>query len=101
MFDSATPYVSAVMPCLNEENTVGICIEKARACFARLGIVGEVVVADNGSEDCSVKIAQALGAQVVSAEVKGYGAALIAGIGAARGKIDSAPAYMMAIKLSS
>lgn len=87
MVDCKMPYVSAVMPCLNEENTVGICIKKALACFARLGIVGEVVIADNGSEDRSVEIAKSLGARVVYADVKGYGAALIAGIGAARGKI--------------
>ena len=77
--------VSAVMPCLNEERTVGMCIEKALAAFTRLGVSGEVVIADNGSVDRSVEVARALGARVVHAEKKGYGAALLAGIDAARG----------------
>lgn len=81
------PYVSAVMPCLNEENTVGLCIQKAQACFARLGVSGEVIIADNGSNDRSVEIAEACGAQVVHVATKGYGAALGAGILAAGGKI--------------
>ncbi|MFH0821651.1 MAG: glycosyltransferase, partial [Pseudomonadota bacterium] len=50
--------VSAVMPCLNEEETLGVCIEKAINAFAALGIRGEVVVGDNGSTDGSVKIAE-------------------------------------------
>jgi glycosyltransferase involved in cell wall biosynthesis len=77
--------VSAVMPCLNEERTVGVCIEKAFASFRAMGIRGEVIVADNGSSDCSVEIATALGARVVHVRERGYGAALIAGIEAARG----------------
>jgi hypothetical protein len=80
-------HVTAVMPCLNEENTVGMCIEKALACFARLGVDGEVVVADNGSSDRSVEIAQGLGARVVHVPVKGYGAAVAAGALAARGRV--------------
>jgi glycosyltransferase involved in cell wall biosynthesis len=79
--------VSAVMPCLNEEKTLGLCIEKAQACFRRLGINGEVVVADNGSTDRSVEVARSLGARVVTERRKGYGAALIAGFGAARGRV--------------
>lgn len=80
--------VSAVMPCLNEERTLGTCIRKAQACFRALGIEGEVVVADNGSTDRSVEIARQLGARVVvEASLKGYGAALNAGIRAARGEI--------------
>jgi len=82
-----TPAVSAVMPCLNEEVTLGICIRKAQQCFAALGIEGEVVVADNGSTDRSVEIARELGARVVVQPIKGYGAALTAGIEAARGEI--------------
>jgi glycosyltransferase involved in cell wall biosynthesis len=78
--------VSAVMPCLNEEETLGICIRKALQCFADLGINGEVVVGDNGSTDRSVEIAQALGARVVFQPVRGYGAALQAAIQAARGR---------------
>jgi glycosyltransferase involved in cell wall biosynthesis len=75
------------MPCLNEENTVAICVTKALACFARLGLPGEVVVADNGSTDRSVDLAEQAGARVVHVKTKGYGAALIAGIKAARGGI--------------
>lgn len=81
------PYVTAVMPCLDEAKTVGICIAKARACFARLGLPAEVVVADNGSRDGSVEIAEAAGARVVHVATKGYGAALSGGIAAARGRI--------------
>lgn len=79
--------VSAVMPCLNEENSLGICIEKAQRCFRELGIKGEVIVADNGSSDASVAIAEKLGARVVHESRKGYGAALQAGINAAAGEI--------------
>ncbi len=75
------------MPCLNEENTLGMCIEKAQACFKRLGVAGEVVVADNGSTDRSVQIAEALGARVVHVPVKGYGAAVSAGARAAWGRV--------------
>jgi glycosyltransferase involved in cell wall biosynthesis len=81
------PYVSAVMPCLNEEDSLAVCIEKAKGCFARLGIVGEVIVADNGSTDRSVAIAESCGARVVHVSDKGYGAALTGGVLAARGKI--------------
>lgn len=80
-------YVTAVMPCLNEENSIGICIEKALRCFAQQGICGEVVVADNGSTDRSIEIAESLGARVVHQSRRGYGAALMAGIEAAKGKI--------------
>jgi glycosyltransferase involved in cell wall biosynthesis len=80
-------HASAVMPCLNEENTLAMCIEKAQACFKRLGIEGEVVVADNGSTDRSVAIAEGLGARVVHVPVKGYGAAVSAGALAARGRV--------------
>ncbi len=82
-----TPLVSAVMPCLNEEETLGICISKAYKCFRELGIEGQVVVADNGSTDRSVEIAERLGAKVVHQDVRGYGAALRAGIEAADGGI--------------
>lgn len=79
--------VSAVMPCFNEERTIGLCIEKAQRCFRVLGIAGEVVVADNGSTDRSAEIARSLGARVVYESKKGYGAALTAGIAAARGHL--------------
>jgi glycosyltransferase involved in cell wall biosynthesis len=79
--------VSAVIPCLNEEQTLGVCIEKALRGFVELGVHGEVVVADNGSTDRSVEIARKLGARVISERRKGYGAALLRGITEARGEI--------------
>lgn len=81
------PFVSAVMPCLNEERTLGICITKAQSAFAAMHITGEVVVVDNGSTDQSVKIAESMGARVVHASVRGYGTALHAGITAAEGSL--------------
>jgi glycosyltransferase involved in cell wall biosynthesis len=83
---SAHIRLSAVMPCLNEERTVGVCIEKAFQAFVSMGVVGEVIVADNGSTDRSVEVASSLGARVVHVERKGYGAALTAGIEAAKGE---------------
>jgi len=80
------PLVSAIIPCLNEERTLGICIQKALDAFARRGIPGEVVVGDNGSTDRSVEIAESLGARVVHQPVKGYGAAISAAVRAARGQ---------------
>ncbi|RQR62190.1 glycosyltransferase family 2 protein [Burkholderia sp. Bp9126] len=79
--------VSAVMPCLNEEKTLPLCIRKAQRCFERLGIAGQVVVADNGSTDRSVEIARTLGAKVVHQPIRGYGSALAAAISAADGAI--------------
>ena len=78
--------VSVVIPCLNEANSLGICIDKARRAFAEAGLTGEVVVADNGSTDGSIEIAQSHGARVVHAIRRGYGAALHAGILASRGQ---------------
>lgn len=78
--------VSAVMPCLNEVETIGVCVKKAFECFAALGIAGEVVIGDNGSTDGSVELAESLGARVVHQKVRGYGAAVTAAVGAARGK---------------
>lgn len=80
------PLVSAIIPCLNEERTIGICIEKAFDAFARREIRGEVVVGDNGSTDRSVEIAEDLGARVVHQPIKGYGAAIRAAVEASRGK---------------
>jgi glycosyl transferase family 2 len=74
------------MPCLNEAATVGSCVEKARGFLRRSGIDGEVLVADNGSSDDSRARAQAAGARVVEVAERGYGAALAAGIAAARGR---------------
>lgn len=79
--------VSAVMPCLNEERTLGLCITKVQRAFDEMGIAGEVVVADNGSTDRSVEIAESHGARVVHERRKGYGSALLAGIATARGRI--------------
>ena len=73
------------MPCLNEAATVGRCVEQARATLREHGIRGEVIVADNGSADGSREIATRAGARVVDAAVRGYGAALAAGIASARG----------------
>jgi glycosyltransferase involved in cell wall biosynthesis len=80
------PEFSVVMPCLNEARTIATCIRKAQASFDRLGIVGEVIVADNGSTDGSREIAEELGARVVPVEERGYGAALTGGIAGARGR---------------
>lgn len=80
------PLVSAIIPCLNEEQTLGLCIGKALGAFERLGIAGEVVVGDNGSTDKSVEIALEWGARVIHQPVKGYGAAITAAAGAARGQ---------------
>ncbi len=80
------PEVSVVMPCLNEAETLAVCIRKALEAFARSGIAGEVVVADNGSTDGSQEIATHEGARLVPVAAKGYGNALMGGIAAARGK---------------
>src|SRR2546423_1884431 len=78
--------LSVVMPCLNEAETLGTCIEKALRAMESQGIVGEVVIADNGSTDGSQEIARARGVRVVPVSERGYGAALMGGIGAARGR---------------
>lgn len=78
--------VSVVIPCLNEANSVGACVDKAFRAFAAHHLTGEVIVADNGSSDGSIEIAEARGARVVKVEVQGYGAALQEGIRAARGR---------------
>ena len=82
----AAPELSIVMPCLNEAETIGTCIQKAQAFLHQHQVVGEIVVADNGSTDGSQEIASLMGARVVSVETKGYGSALMGGISAARGK---------------
>jgi glycosyltransferase involved in cell wall biosynthesis len=78
--------LSIVMPCLNEHETVGICVEKAVRTLRDHGIEGEVLVADNGSTDGSIEIATSKGARVVPVAEKGYGAALMGGFAAARGR---------------
>ncbi|HXP31649.1 MAG TPA: glycosyltransferase family 2 protein [Stellaceae bacterium] len=78
--------LTILMPCLNEAATLARCIAKARDFLAQSGILGEVVIADNGSTDGSQGIATAHGARIVPVEARGYGNALIAGIRAARGR---------------
>jgi glycosyltransferase involved in cell wall biosynthesis len=73
------------MPCLNEADTIAICIEKAQRAIAEYGIRAEIIIADNGSSDGSQEIACRLGARVVPVAERGYGAALMGGITAARG----------------
>jgi Glycosyl transferase family 2 len=77
--------VSVVIPCLNEANSLAFCINKAISAFQASGLRGEVVVADNGSTDGSIQIAESNGARVVHVPQRGYGAALKAGIAGARG----------------
>ena len=79
------PELSVVMPCLNEAETLAICIKKAQRFFERENVRGEVVIADNGSTDGSIQIAEDLKARVVHVQEKGYGNALIGGITAANG----------------
>jgi glycosyltransferase involved in cell wall biosynthesis len=77
--------LTILMPCLNEAETIADCIGKAQGFLADNAITGEVLIADNGSTDGSSAIAAQLGARVVQIERKGYGSALLGGIGAARG----------------
>ena len=79
--------VSVVIPCLNEANSLAYCVDKAVTAFRNAGLSGEVVVADNGSTDGSIQIAEEHGARVVHVRERGYGAALRTGIAAARGPI--------------
>jgi glycosyltransferase involved in cell wall biosynthesis len=85
--EANAPEVSIVIPCLNEENSIGIVVEKAKRAIEMMGVSGEVIVADNGSTDRSVEIALSKGARVVHVAQKGYGNALRGGIEAARGRI--------------
>jgi glycosyltransferase involved in cell wall biosynthesis len=78
--------LTILMPCLNEAETLAICIAKARAYLERSGVQGEVLIADNGSTDGSQAIAAAAGARVVPIAEKGYGSALLGGIRAAHGR---------------
>jgi hypothetical protein len=78
--------VTVLMPCLNEAETLAACVRKARLGLGRAGVEGEVLIADNGSTDGSVAIAEQLGARVILVKEKGYGSALRGGIAAARGK---------------
>ena len=78
--------VSVVIPCLNEAQNIGDCVSAALAALSQAGIAGEVVVADNASDDDSAALAIAAGARVVTESRRGYGSAYLAGFAAARGK---------------
>jgi glycosyltransferase involved in cell wall biosynthesis len=78
--------LSIVMPCLNEAETLAACIKKAQLGIERAGVIGEIIIADNGSTDGSQEIAKQLGARVLPVAEKGYGSALRGGIRAALGK---------------
>jgi glycosyltransferase involved in cell wall biosynthesis len=78
--------LSIVMPCLNEAETLARCIEKAKLGIQKSGVRGEILIADNGSTDGSIQIAEKSGARIVQVKEKGYGSALRCGIEAASGK---------------
>jgi glycosyltransferase involved in cell wall biosynthesis len=80
------PELSILMPCLNEARTLTACIKRAQLFLEEHGVSGEVIVADNGSTDGSVAVAESLKVRVVRVPIRGYGAALAAGIDAANGK---------------
>lgn len=83
---ASTTELSIIMPCLNEAETLEVCIVKANRFLTESGIVGEVIIADNGSTDGSQDIARRNGARVIDVPVKGYGTALMAGIDSAHGR---------------
>ena len=78
--------VTFLMPCLNEELTVGLCVSQAMSSLQKSGLTGEVLIADNGSDDRSREIASSYGARVIDVEQRGYGSALIVGIENARSR---------------
>src|SRR2546421_11838429 len=84
--ESAPVELTVLMPCLDEARTVGTCVAKARETCRANGIVAEILVADNGSADGSQRLARGSGARVIHVPPRGYGAALRAGIDAARGR---------------
>lgn len=81
------PFVSVVIPCLNEEKTIAVCIEKIRKVFAEQKIDGEIIVVDNASTDKSNEIAKKLNVMLVVEKNRGYGASYIAGFNAVKGDI--------------
>ncbi len=78
--------LTILMPCLNEVETIALCIKRAKKLLDDFGIDGEILISDNGSTDGSQEIAQKLGARVVHCPIRGYGAALQHGIENAKGK---------------
>ena len=78
--------LTILMPCLNEAETLAVCIQKARSFLERSGVNGEVLIADNGSSDGSQEIARRNGARVLDVAMRGYGAALYFGAHAASGR---------------
>ncbi|MEU4640501.1 glycosyltransferase family 2 protein [Micromonospora sp. NPDC023814] len=78
--------VTVLLPCLNEAETLEVCVRKALRSLRECGVVGEVLVSDNGSTDGSQEIAERAGARVVHAPIRGYGGALLNGIDQARGR---------------
>src|SRR5277367_6216447 len=80
------PVVSVVIPCLNEAENIERCVAAALEAIVRMGVPGEVVVADNDSEDDSAQLAEAAGARVVIERRRGYGSAYLAGFAASRGR---------------
>ena len=87
VFETEALDITVVLPCLNEEQSVGLCVKEALAAIARAGWTGEVVVVDNGCEDRSAELAAAAGARVIFEPTRGYGAAILCGIRSARGAV--------------
>ncbi len=84
--DADAPLVSVVIPCLNESETIESCVRAALEAIVRMGVNGEVVVADNNSEDDSARLAEQAGARVIVERRRGYGSAYLAGFAASRGR---------------
>jgi glycosyltransferase involved in cell wall biosynthesis len=84
--DRFAPLVSVVIPCLNEAENIEACVTAALQALERMGVGGEVVVADNNSEDDSARLAESAGARVVVEPRRGYGSAYLAGFAASRGR---------------
>ncbi len=78
--------LTILMPCLNEAETVAVCVKRAREFLVRTNVQGEILVADNGSTDGSTELARNAGARVINISRKGYGSALIGGLAAAQGR---------------
>ncbi len=83
---AGSPLVSVVIPCLNEAENIESCVTAALEAIVRMGVPGEVVVADNNSEDDSARLAEEAGARVVVERRRGYGSAYLAGFAASRGR---------------